>query len=238
MEIHRLVDAAEVGREAAGIVCSFSFPGAALGLPTGATPIPMYEELARMAAARTCDLSGATVWAIDEFCGVAPETPGTNASYYRQHLSVPVRELYCPNAADNHPARHIEEYAAAIRSTGGLDLAVLGVGTNGHVAFNEPGSGRDAPARLVDLEAESRAAHAEAFGGLANVPAQGMTLGIADLLEARAIIVLATGAHKAEVVRAAVEDPPTAGVPASWLQTHERVVWLLDVTAASKLAHV
>lgn len=238
MEIHRLDDGAGVGREAAGIVCSFSFPGAAIGLPTGATPIPMYAELGRMVAAGICDLSGATVWAIDEFCGVAPEAPGTNASYYRRYLTVPVRELYCPNAADDHPARHIEEYAAAVRATGGLDLAVLGIGANGHVAFNEPGSERDAPSRVIDLAADSRTAHAEAFGGLGNVPAQGMTLGIADLLQARAILVLATGAHKADIVRAAVEDPPTADVPASWLQTHERVVWLLDVTAASKLARV
>jgi glucosamine-6-phosphate deaminase len=237
MEIHRLGDAAEVGREAAGIVCSFSFPGAAIALPTGATPIPMYAELGRLVADGTCDLSGATIWAIDEFCGVPPETPGTNASFYRQHLTTLVRELYCPNSADDHPARHIEEYAGAIRATGGLDLAVLGIGTNGHIAFNEPGSARDAPARIVDLEAESRLAHADAFGGSANVPALGMTLGIADVLQARAILVLATGAHKADIVRAALEGPPTADVPASWLQSHERVMWLLDVTAASNLAH-
>lgn len=236
VEIRTLPSPAAVAHEAAGIVCSFAFPGSSIGLPTGATPIPMYGEIARLVGEGACDLSGATIWAIDEFCGVAAGSPGTNAAFYQQHLRVPVRELYCPNAAADHPARHIEEYAGAVRATGGLDLVVLGIGSNGHIAFNEPPSERDAVARVVELAASSRAAHAEAFGGAAHVPAEGMTLGIADILTARAVVVLATGEQKAAIVAAAVEGPATSAVPASWLQGHERALWLIDHQAAAHLA--
>ena len=236
MDVHTLADAADVGREAAGIVCSFSFPGASIGLPTGATPIPMYDELSRSVASGTCDLSGATIWAIDEFCGVLPDTAGTNADFYRRHLNAPVRELYCPSSDAEDPVRHIEEYAAAITATGGFDLIVLGVGLNGHIAFNEPGSSRNDRARVVELTESSRQAHAAAFGSNERVPRTGMTLGITELLAARAILVLATGAHKAAIVRSAIKGPMTPAVPASWLQDHTRVIWLLDEAAASGLA--
>lgn len=236
VEIRALPDSVAVASEAARIVCSFAFPGSSIGLPTGATPIPMYGEIAHLVADGTCDLSGATIWAIDEFCGVESGCPGTNAAFYQQHLRIPVRELYCPNAAADHPERHIEEYANAVRATGGLDLVVLGIGVNGHIAFNEPPSERDTAARVVELASSSRAAHAEAFGELAHVPTEGMTLGIADILAARAVLVLATGEHKAAIVAAAIEGPASADVPASWLQVHERALWLLDHEAAAHLS--
>jgi glucosamine-6-phosphate deaminase len=225
-----------VAAEAAGIVCSFSFPGASLGLPTGVTPIPMYAEIARRVATGECDLSGVTIWAIDEFCGVLPDTRGTNAEFYRRHLTVPVRELYCPSSDAEDAAVHIQEYAAAVRATGGLDLVVLGIGQNGHIAFNEPGAEREAPARVVELAEASRQAHAAEFGSADRVPREGMTLGIADLLSARAVLVLATGAHKAMIVRAALEGPETPALPASWLRGHPRVLWIIDEAAASERA--
>ena len=112
---------------------------------------------------------------------------------------------------------------------------MLGIGVNGHIAFNEPGSERDSRARVVTLTPESRAAHADAFGSLDRVPARGMTLGIADILAARRILVLATGAGKAAIVERILEGPMTAAVPASWLQPHADVTWLLDAAAASRL---
>jgi glucosamine-6-phosphate deaminase len=107
---------------------------------------------------------------------------------------------------------------------------------NGHIAFNEPGSARTSRARAIQLAGTSREAHAAAFGSIEAVPDRGITLGVADLLEARAILALASGTHKAKIVRDAIEGPQTADVPASWLQSHGDIRWLLDAEAAAELS--
>jgi glucosamine-6-phosphate deaminase len=145
------------------------------------------------------------------------------------------RALHCPNPGAADPDEHIRAFADAIGRAGGLDLCVLGIGVNGHIAFNEPGSGADSRARAVDLAPASRQAHAASFGSLARVPARGMTLGVADLLAARSILMMAQGAGKAAILREAIEGPMTSAVPASWLQAHGDVKWLLDEAAAAAL---
>ncbi|MEX0749225.1 MAG: 6-phosphogluconolactonase, partial [Dehalococcoidia bacterium] len=109
-------------------------------------------------------------------------------------------------------------------------------GTNGHVAFNEPGSTRDSHARTVDLAPASREVHAATFGSIDAVPDRGMTLGMSDLLAARAVLVLASGAHKAAIVRDAIEGPETEDVPASLLRSHADLTWVLDEAATSQLS--
>ncbi|HEX5480246.1 MAG TPA: glucosamine-6-phosphate deaminase [Dehalococcoidia bacterium] len=237
MQIRTLPDARAVALAAADAIAAVvrDKPGAMLALPTGKTPIATYAELQRRFGAGAVDLSRTTVWAVDEFAGPTRATPGTNSVFYRTHLGVPLRALHIPNPSAQDPDEHIAAFAAAIARSGGLDLCVLGIGTNGHIAFNEPPSGADAPARVVTLSPSSREAHAESFGGLERVPPRAMTLGVADLLAARRILVLATGAHKAAIVRRAIEDSPTADVPASWLQQHPDCAWLLDAAAATDL---
>jgi len=227
-----------VAVEAADVICDAvaADPGARIGLPTGRTPLAAYAELALREAAGTADFSGVTIYAIDEFADATRTTPGTNSVFFREHLRLRVKALHCPDAGARYPDVHIRAFAEAIRFGGGLDLCVLGVGGNGHIAFNEPGTGRDAGARVVALTDASRAAHAETFGSLDRVPRRGMTLGVVDLLAARRVLALATGAHKADVVRAAIEDAPSAEVPASWLREHGDVTWLLDEAAAAKLS--
>jgi|CXWL01.1.fsa_nt_gi glucosamine-6-phosphate deaminase len=238
MRIEVLENAEAVAVRAADIICDVvrAKPAARLGLPTGNTPIAAYNELNRRVEAGGCDFSVADVYAIDEFCDATRTTPGTNTVFYKKHLRIRPRALHCPNPAADDPGAHIAAFAEAIRRGGGLDLCVLGIGETGHIAFNEPGSGRDSRARVVMLTEVSRQAHAGNFGSLERVPLRGMTLGVADLLEARAIVVMATGVYKADVVRAAIEGPMTAEVPASWLQGHTDVVWLLDREANSGLA--
>ena len=238
MRVEVLADSDEVARQAADIVCTTgrAKPAAVLGLPTGGTPIAMYAELARRVAAGECDLSSATGYAIDEFCDATTTTPGTNSAFYREHVRLGLRALRCPDPSAADPGAHIAGFAQEIRQAGGLDLCVLGIGMNGHIAFNEPGSDGDSPARVVELTQTSRQAHAATFGSLERVPARGMTLGVADLLAARSILVLATGAAKAAIVRAAIQGPQTAVAPASWLQGHGDVTWLLDREAAALLA--
>jgi glucosamine-6-phosphate deaminase len=238
MRVEVFTDEHAVAVRAADIVCDAvrARPDAHIGLPTGQTPLGAYAELARRQADRTIDFSHVVAYAIDEFAGVAATTPGTNAEFYRRYLQLHLKALHCPMSAALYPDVHIRAFAESSRFGGGLDLCVLGIGANGHIAFNEPGSGEDAPARVVVLTPESRAAHADEFGSLDNVPARGMTLGVADLLEARAILAIATGTAKAQVVRDAIEGAASAVVPASWLQHHGDVTWLLDEAAAAMLS--
>jgi len=238
MQIDVVPDEPTLAVRAADAICTavLAKPDAVLGLPTGNTPIRAYREIARRIERGQADFRRAIVYAIDEFADATRTTPGTNSVFYREHLRFPVGALHIPNPAARDANEHIVAFADALRRSGGFDLCVLGIGRNGHIAFNEPGSAADAPACVVDLAPASREAHAATFGSLDAVPARGMTLGVDDILAARAILVLAHGARKATIVRAAIEDAPSAEVPASWLQTHAAVTWLLDEAAASQLA--
>lgn len=237
MRIEVTPDAASVAMAAADVICDVARTrhGAAIALPTGGTPILAYRELERRERGGAVSFEGARVYAIDEFVGPAPGAPGTNGSFYRQHLTVHLAALICPDSAAPDPHDHIRSFAESILEAGGLDLCVLGIGMNGHIAFNEPGSALESGPRVVDLEETSRQAHADAFGGIERVPKRGMTLGVADLLRARRILVLAQGSLKAAVVRAVIEDQPDASLPASWLQSHHDITWLVDVDAAAEL---
>ncbi len=238
MHVEIVADGSAVAARAADIICGAvrATPAAVLGLPTGGTPVATYAEIARRVAADEADLSRATAFAIDEFAGCTAETPGTNAAFLRDFVRFPLRALRCPDPAAADPDAYIRAFADEVRAAGGFDLCVLGIGETGHVAFNEPGAARDSRARTVALTETSRQAHAANFGTIDRVPLRGMTLGIADLMEARALLVLAQGAHKSAIVHAAIDGPPTPDVPASWLRDQVDVTWLLDTAAASELA--
>lgn len=238
MQIEVLADANAVGVRAADLLCDAvaSKPTAILGLPTGATPMPMYAELNARAETHSIDFTRAFGYAIDEFCDATRTTPGTNSAFYREYVRFAPRAMHCPNPGAAEPDIHIRAYADAIRRSGGFDLCVLGIGATGHIAFNEPGATRDSRSRVVELTPPSRQAHVATFGSLDAVPRRGVTLGVADLLDARVILVLATGANKADIARQAIEGPMTADIPASWLQAHPAVTWLLDDQAAASLS--
>jgi len=237
MRVQIELDDHALARRAADVICDVvrTKPDATLGLPTGASPVCTYAELDRRAAAGAADFSRATAFAVDEFVAPTRDTPGTNAAFFARHLRVRFRSLRCPNAATPDPDGEMRAFAGEIRRAGGIDLCVLGVGTNGHIAFNEPGAPVDSRARAVELQPTSRAAHAEAFGSLDLVPATGMTLGVADLLESRRILVIAQGHAKAPIIRAALHGPEGPAVPATWLRRHPDVTWLLDAAAATQL---
>lgn len=211
-------------------------PDAVLGLPSGRTPAGMYLELARRAEAGETDLSRVRAFAIDELHGVPPSHPATNASYFREHAyALGLGELLVMDSEAADAAAECARFAAAIADAGGLDLAVLGIGVNGHLAFNEPGSPFDSRARRVALTDESRAPYAAHFGSPAATPSHGLTLGLADLMEARRVLLLASGATKADAVARALEGPVTEDVPASALQRHGDLVVVLDAGAAAGL---
>ncbi|HET9749671.1 MAG TPA: glucosamine-6-phosphate deaminase [Casimicrobiaceae bacterium] len=238
MRLQVVPDEASLALAAADVICDAvrRRSDAVLALPTGITPIHAYVEVAERVARGAADLHESAVYAVDEFAGATSATPGTNTVFYRDHLTFPLAALHVPDPASDDPDAAVREHARAIERSGGIDLCVLGIGVNGHVAFNEPGSARDSRARVVELAASSREAHAANFGSLDAVPDRGMTLGVADLLAARSLLVLASGAHKASILAAAIEGPETAAVPASWLRSHGDVTWLLDEAAASRLS--
>ncbi|MBK7644489.1 MAG: glucosamine-6-phosphate deaminase [Planctomycetes bacterium] len=213
-------------------------PDARLGLPTGRTPIPLYRELARLHREEGLSFARACSFNLDEYLGLAADDARSFRAFMREHFFAQVdfepRNVHFPNVA-GEPEREARAYAQELRAAGGLDLALLGLGRNGHVGFNEPGSGRDSSARVVELADQTRADAAVAFGGLANVPVRAITLGLAEILEARAIRMLAFGAAKSEVVRRMLLEPASQACPASLLRGHADLALLLDEGASTGL---
>ncbi len=213
---------------------------AVLGLATGSTPIGVYDALIRLAASGAADLSAARSFNLDEYYPMEADSPQSYHTFMRRHLfdQVPWGHWHVPSGR-NRPREIIEAdcraYEAAIQTAGGIDLQLLGIGRTGHIGFNEPGSARDSRTRLVDLSAATREDAAQNFGGLEQTPHQAVSMGLGTILEARRILLMASGASKAGIVRRAFLEPPTTDLPASLLQQHPGTALYLDTAAASDL---
>lgn len=232
----RVVAAAarEVGAVAAQIVADHvrSFPGGVLGIATGWSPLHLYAALARQRSGGLAT-EGLTLAALDEYVGVDPGDPRSYRSYALHHvaepLGIPATRVHVPSGSTQQDA---DRYEATLRELGGVSLQVVGIGRNGHLGFNEPGSSRDSRTRVVCLAEDTRAANARYFGGeLDAVPTLAITQGIATILAAERIVMVASGAHKAGALHAALHGPVTTAVPASFLQTHPSVTVIADHSA-------
>ena len=217
-----------------------SKPNAVLGLATGSTPLGVYARLVQRYQERQIDFSEVTCFNLDEYYPLSSESPHSYHFFMRQHLfrHVNCRRWFVPDGGFGTPeqiARRCREYEAHIADAGGIDLQLLGIGRTGHIGFNEPGSLPDSRTRLVTLDPVTREDAADSFGGPAHVPKQAVSMGIGTILEAREIVVLASGPAKAEIVQKAFEGEGTARVPASWLRTHPNVRLCLDQDAAARL---
>ncbi|MEX1023867.1 MAG: 6-phosphogluconolactonase [Planctomycetota bacterium] len=204
-------------------------PEAVLLLPAGATPIPVYRELAR----RRVDASRAWIVQLDELVGVAPTDPRSFAAFLAEHwlgpfATRPERALLLDGSAPD-PAAEIARHAARLRALPRPDLVLLGIGCNGHVAFNEPGTTLQDGARVVELAATTRDALGTHFDGAA--PTHGMTLGLAELSSGAATLLLATGASKAAVLTRLATEPPSPSLPVSLLAGVPNVELLADAAA-------
>lgn len=212
-------------------------PGLRLCLPTGDTPSPLYAELVSLEHRGACSFAGATVVLLDEWVGLAPGDPARCDVRLRAQLVGRLAQppAFVPIDADApEPAAAAAALDAAAR---GLDLAILGLGANGHIGFNEPGSAPEDPSRVVGLAASSRDAAAARYGAQA-VPTAGITIGLARLLEAREVWLLVTGEHKAGILRRALEEAEGPGCPASYLRRHAGLTVFADEAAASGLGRV
>jgi glucosamine-6-phosphate deaminase len=213
-------------------------PDAVLGLPTGTTPRPLYAELVRRHRAGALSFARVTTFNLDEYVGVGPTHPGSFRRYMDEtlfrHVDLsPTRTHLLDGLATDVPAA-CAAYEAAIAAAGGLDLVLLGLGEDGHVAFNEPTSSFASRTRIKTLSAASRAANQASFGA-APIPSHVVTMGVQTILEARRCVLLAHGARKARAFAAMVEGPLTAMLPASALQLHANVTVIADEAAASLL---
>lgn len=242
MEVVPLPDAETVGAIAADVVEALvrRSPAAVLGLATGSSPLPAYRELVR----RHRDGSGPSYelvrcFTLDEYVGLPPGHPQTYRETIHRELTdalgIGRDRVHGPDPDPDALPTAGERYEEALRAAGGVDLQVLGIGGDGHLAFNEPGSSLASLTRMKTLTERTRRDNARFFGSPDEVPRHVLTQGLGTILRARHLLLLATGAAKAEAVAAAVEGPVSASCPASVLQLHPHVTVLLDDAAASRL---
>lgn len=215
-------------------------PELVLGLPTGRSPIHVYKELSALHGRGELDLSRATTFNLDEFLGLPPDDPTSFRAYMERHLFqhvnlVPERIHFLDGSAPDAEAE-CARYDAAVAAAGGFDVVLLGIGPNGHIAFNEPGESLRATSHRVLLSRETRKALAPLVGDEpSHVPMAALTLGVAPLLQAKEINLIAFGASKGAVVTEMVNGPITPRCPASFLQLHKNVNLWLDKVAARGL---
>jgi glucosamine-6-phosphate deaminase len=216
-------------------------PDLVLGLPTGRTPVRLYHELGALHADGRADFSRATTFNLDEFVGIRPDHPGAYRTFMEVHLfsrvNLAPERIHVLNGAAPDPAAECARYERAIENAGGIDLQLLGIGTNGHIGFNEPARELMAATHRVKLKASTRRSNAALFGGVIDdVPHEALSMGMGTILGARRIVLIATGKAKAGCIERAVTGAITTKLPASFLQLHRDVEFMLDEAGAGALA--
>lgn len=212
-------------------------PNAVLGLATGSTMLPVYQRFAEQVQEHALDLSQVTTYNLDEYVGLAPEHPQSYNHYMHEHLFNKIKlddsQVYLPSGHCADIDLECKEYSAKIQACGGLDFQLLGIGTNGHIGFNEPYTAFDSQTHVVELSENTRIDNGRFFDNWAEVPTHAITMGIQDIMQAKEIILVATGAHKAEVMANLFNSPIDEAMPASILKQHPRIKIFMDLSAAS-----
>lgn len=228
-----------VAEEIATLIRSRAEEGrtAVLGLATGSTPIRLYAELVRRHREEDLSFANVVTFNLDEYLGLGRDHPESYWHFMHQHLfghvDIAPAHIHIPDGltSPDSTTAACEAYEEAILQAGGLDYQVLGIGGNGHIGFNEPGATIESRTRLIDLNEITIRDAAAAFGGADRVPRQAITMGVASILGARRIALLAFGAGKRSIVQQALTGSVDPGVPATYLQTHPDVTYFLDEAA-------
>jgi glucosamine-6-phosphate deaminase len=214
-------------------------PECVLGLATGSTPLAAYRELIRMHREEGLDFSRVTTFNLDEYVGLGPTHPQSYRAFMQQnlfdHINIRPTSTFVPDGRALDFELHCRQYEQRIRDSGGIDLQLLGLGSDGHIAFNEPGSSLGSRTRLKTLASETVRDNARFFGGEDKVPRLAVTMGVGTILESRRCLLLAFGEHKAPAVRDTVEGPITSQVTGSALQLHREAIGIFDSASASLL---
>lgn len=213
-------------------------PSAVLGFATGSTPLALYAELVRACRRKELSFQHATSFNLDEYVGLDENNPQSYRSFMNRNLfskiDIPLENTHVPSGK-TATAEQANAYEDAIRAAGGIDLQLLGIGHNGHIGFNEPGTPFGSTTHIVRLSESTRSANARFFASIGEVPTQAVSMGIQTVMNARAILLFAQGASKANILKEAVKGPVTEAVPASVLQLHPNITLYLDPEAAKLL---
>lgn len=243
MDVRITKTADEMSLEAAKIFAEVirNKPNCVLGLATGGTPVKMYNELIKMHKNEGLDFSKVTTFNLDEYLGL----PGEHDQSYRyfmndnlfNHVNIKKENTYVLCGVAKDPQLFCDGYEMLIKAMGGIDIQLLGIGGNGHIAFNEPGSPRDSRTRIVDLTEDTIAANSDGrfFKDPKEVPTQALSMGVATIMDAHQIVLIADKDRKADAIKKTVEGPVSVDVPASFLQEHKNSIIIVDEAAASKL---
>jgi len=228
------IEAAKIIRDAVHLK-----PNLVLGLATGSTPIGTYRELIRMHKAGELDFSKVVTFNLDEYVGL-PATHDQSYYYFMHenlfdHINISATNVHVPSGVVRDFGRYCQWYEEEIAKVGGIDLQVLGIGSDGHIGFNEPGSSLASRTRIVTLTEETIRDNSRFFERMEDVPRFAITMGVGTIMEAKHCLLLANGEKKAEPVEALVEGPITSQVTASALQMHPHATVIVDTAAASKL---
>ena len=215
-------------------------PKSVLGLATGSTPLPIYRELISMWHRGVIDFGSVTTYNLDEYVGLGPDHPCSYRRFMQEnlfsHINVPQSNIHIPNGLAPDVDAECAAYDAAIAAAGRLDLQLLGLGANGHIGFNEPAAVFTTHSYCVRLSEQTLKDNRRFFEDGAPMPTHALTMGIASIMQAKRIVLVATGKNKAAAVRAMIEGPVDPMVPASILQMHRHATILLDADAASLLS--
>ncbi|MER6612105.1 glucosamine-6-phosphate deaminase [Streptomyces xantholiticus] len=240
MEVLIRPDADDAARTVAGIVHQALAEGVrTLGLATGSAPVGVYRELARRHRHEGLGFAGVDAFLLDEYVGLPPAHPQSLAEVIRrelaEHVDLDPARLHLPSGTAPDLFAEARRFERCLTEAGPLGLQILGIGVNGHIGFNEPGSSLASRTRLKTLTDDTRRDNARFFGSIDDVPRHVITQGLATIGEASHLVLIATGPHKARAVAAAVEGPLTATCPASVLQLHPHATVVVDELAASRL---
>jgi len=241
MRVNVVKSPEEMGKRAAAIIAEGmrSKPHYVLGLATGSTPIPLYQELIRLHKEEGLDFSTTITFNLDEYVGLPP-THDQSYRYFMNeqlfnHVNIDPKHTHVPDGMTDNPELHCLTYEAWIEDVGGIDCQVLGIGGNGHIAFNEPGSSLASRTRMLSLTEETIKDNSRFFASIDDVPKQAITMGVGTVLEAENILLLANGANKAAALAAALEGPVSVKVPCSAVQLHPEVTCVVTEDAATAL---
>ncbi|MBA3969596.1 MAG: glucosamine-6-phosphate deaminase, partial [Gemmatimonadetes bacterium] len=232
----RIAEIIQAKREAGG--------RAVLGLATGSTPIGIYRELIRMHREEGLDFADVVTFNLDEYYPMEPDSIHSYHRYMREnlfdHINIRPGNARIPpgNVARDQIEAATEAYEQAIREAGGIDFQILGIGKTGHIGFNEPGSGSDSRTRRIALDTVTRRDAAADFFGEDNVPTEAITMGVASIMDAREVALVATGEHKAAIVQRAVEGEQNPDIAATYLQEHPNATFYLDPASAAELTRI
>ncbi len=214
-------------------------PNCVLGLATGSTPLGVYKELIRIYQEENLDFSLVQTFNLDEYVGLPWEH---DQSYYYfmkknlfDHINVHPNSIHIPNGMASDIEQECLEYEKQIIEAGGIDLQILGIGSNGHIAFNEPFSSLGSRTRIKTLTEKTRQDNARFFKSMDEVPKYAITMGVGTIMDSRSVILLASGSNKSWAIKNTVEGPITAKVPATIVQIHRHATVLVDRDAASEL---